>query len=160
MKKVKITNGVYGYCKPGTKRPDPKHAGDVVDLPDEEAARLVCLKVGVILGDALEGAGGAVATPSEAESTASPGVDRDGGGQGADGVLLPDALDIVDGHFTVESLMTMTRDHMEKLAGDLGVDTSKCRNKGEIAKLLSAVALDPEADGGDAPVLGAEAPVT
>ena len=84
MKKVKITNGVYGYCKPGTKRPDPKHAGDVVDLPDEEAARLVCLKVGVILGDALEGAGGAVATPSEAESTASPGVDRDGGGQGAD----------------------------------------------------------------------------
>ena len=160
MKKVKITNGVYGYCKPGAKRPDPKHAGDVVDLPDEEAARLVCLKVGVILGDALEGTGGAVATPSETESTASSGVDRDGGGKGADGVLLPDALDIVDGHFTVESLMTMTRDHMEKLAGDLGVDTSKCRNKGEIAKLLSAVALDPEADGGDAPVLGAEAPVT
>ena len=54
MMKVKITSGIYGYRKPGAKRPDPKHAGDVIDLPDEEAMRLEQLKVGVILSAAEE----------------------------------------------------------------------------------------------------------
>lgn len=147
MMKVKITNGIYGYRKPGAKHPDPKHAGDVVDLPDEEAMRLEHLKVGIILGVAGENA--------------------------ADGVVIPDALDIVDGHFTENGLMAMTRADMEQLAEDLGVDVSKCKNKSEIAKLLAAADLEldddndsDEDDGGeddggedDGPALGAAPPV-
>ena len=72
----------------------------------------------------------------------------------------PDTLDIVDGHFTTESLMELSRADMEKLAADMGVDVKKCRNKSEIAALLAAVEVHTDGDGGEAPPeLGAEAPV-
>ena len=51
---------------------------------------------------------------------------------------------------------------MEKLAADLGVNVSKCKNKSEIAALVSAVEVEPGgADGDDEapPDLGAAAPV-
>ena len=50
---------------------------------------------------------------------------------------------------------------MEKLAGDLGVDVSRCKNKGDIADLLVEVEVEapPEAGGEAPPELGAEAPV-
>lgn len=72
-----------------------------------------------------------------------------------------ETLDIVAGHFTRESLMLMRRPDMEKLAGDLGVDVSRCKNKGGIADLLVEVEVGtPAEDGGEAPPeLGTEAPV-
>lgn len=70
-----------------------------------------------------------------------------------------DTLEIVDGHFTTESLMGLSRANMEKLAANLGVDVKKCRNKSDIAALLSAVEVKTD-DGGEAPPeLGAEGPV-
>ena len=50
---------------------------------------------------------------------------------------------------------------MEKLAGDLGVDVSRCKNKGDIADQLVEVEVEApvEVDGGAPPELGAEAPV-
>lgn len=159
MMKVKITSGIYGYRKPGAKRPDPKCAGDVVELPDEEAMRLEQLKVGVILGTAEEHHAETVATPSEGENDGAPGVDKVEDETDADGTVIPDTLNIVDGHFTEDSLMTMTRADMEHLAEDLGVDVSKCKNKGEIAKLLTAVELELDGDEEDGPDLGAAPPV-
>lgn len=68
----------------------------------------------------------------------------DAGGEAAlDGVGIPDTLDIVEGHFTVDSLMTLTRESMEELARDLGLDSAKCKNKSELAQLLAAVELEP-----------------
>ena len=159
MMKVKITSGIYGYRKPGAKRPDPKHAGDVVDLPDEEAVRLEQLKVGVILGTAEDYHAEPVATPPVGESEAAQGVDKGEDENTADGAVIPDTLDIVDGHFTEDGLMAMTRTDMEHLAKDLGVDVSKCKNKGEIAKLLAAVELELDGDEEDGPVLGTAPPV-
>lgn len=159
MMKVKITSGIYGYRKPGAKRPDPKCAGDVVELPDEEAMRLEQLKVGVILGTAEEHPTEPVATPSASESEAAQGVDKAEDENAADGVVIPDTLDIVDGHFTEEGLMSMTRTDMEHLAEDLSVDVSKCKNKGEIAKLLAAVEIEPSEDDDDTPDLGVAPPV-
>ena len=160
MMKVKITSGIYGYRRPGAKRPDPKHAGDVVDLPDEEAVRLEQLKVGVILGTAEEHTAEPVATPYASESKGTKGVDKCEGENAADGAVIPDTLDIVDGRFTEDSLMAMTRADMEHMAEDLGVDVSKCKNKSEIAKLLAAVELElDDGDEGDGPDLGAAPPV-
>lgn len=159
MMKVKITSGIYGYRKPGSKRPDPKHAGDVIDLPDEEAMRLEQLKVGVILSAAEEHHAEPVATPSVSQSDGTLGVDKGEDETAADGAVIPDELDIVDGHFTEDSLMTMTRADMEHLAEDFGVDVSKCKNKGEIAKLLAAVELELNETDEPLTELGAEAPV-
>lgn len=159
MMKVKITSGIYGYRKPGSKRPDPKHAGDVIDLPDEEAMRLEQLKVGVILSATEEHHAESVATPSVSQSDGTLGVDKDEDETAADGAVIPDELDIVDGHFTEDSLMTMTRANMEKLAADLGIDVSKCKNKSEIASLLAEVELDADEESETPPDLGAEAPV-
>lgn len=69
-----------------------------------------------------------------------------GGEAAPDGVGIPDTLDIVDGHFTVDSLMTLTREAMEELARDLGLDSAKCRNKSELAQLLAAVELEPASE--------------
>lgn len=77
---------------------------------------------------------------------------------------LPDSaetVDIIDDHFDRESLMQLTRPQMEKLAGDLGVDVSRCKNKGDIADLLVEVEVAVPAESGSEipPELGAEAPV-
>lgn len=55
-----------------------------------------------------------------------------------------DTLEIVEGHFTTDSLLTMTRAGMEKLAADLGVDVSKCKNKLEVAELLASIDVTPD----------------
>ena len=70
-------------------------------------------------------------------------------------------VDIVDGHFDRESLLHLTRPQMEKLAEDLGVDVSRCKNKNDIADLLVEVdvAILAENDGEAPPMLGVEAPV-
>ena len=88
---------------------------------------------------------------------------ENGGGEAPAGNLLGSAetVDIVGGHFDREGLMQLTRTQMEKLAGDLGVDVSRCRNKGDIADLLVEVEVEDFAEpGGEVPPkLGAEAPV-
>lgn len=55
-----------------------------------------------------------------------------------------DSLEIVEGRFTTDSLLTMTRAGMEKLAADLGVDVSKCKNKLEVAELLASIEVTPD----------------
>lgn len=70
-----------------------------------------------------------------------------------------DTLDIDGGHFTKESLMTMSRSDMEKLAADLGINAGKCKNKSEIADLIAAVDVQSETDAEDLPVTNIEEPM-
>ena len=68
------------------------------------------------------------------------------GEEPVNGVVIPDTLDLVDGHFSVDSLMALTRDAMKTLACHLGVKTDGCRNKKELAQLLAALELENAAE--------------
>ena len=110
--------------------------------------------------------GGAGETPPEGdpasmgqETGESGGTDEDTGELQEGEAEASDTLDIVDGHFTTESLMELSRAEMEKLAADLGVEVKRNMNKSEIAALLCAVEVQL-GDSGDAPPeLDAEGPV-
>lgn len=113
------------------------------------------------------GDGGIVGETPPENNTASAGTEPGesyGAGEGAAELKegeaeAPDILDIVDGHFTIESLMELSRTDMEELAAELGVDVKKCRNKREIAALLAAVEVKTDDDGETPPELGVEGPV-
>lgn len=109
-----------------------------------------------------DGGGGGAGIDSSDED---PPVERlENGGSDIPPRGLPDSaetVDIIDGHFDRESLLKLSRPQMETLARDLGVDVSKCKNKGDIADLLVEVEVEApaEADSETPPELGAEAPV-
>jgi hypothetical protein len=110
-----------------------------------------------------------VATPAEGEDGGGSGETPPEGDPASTGqetaelqegeAEAPDTLDIVDGHFTTESLMELSRADMEKLASDLGVEVKRTMNKSEIAALLCAVEVQPGGSGEALPELGAEGPV-
>ena len=163
---------ICGTC--GTSKGYKTAADGELTLPAAEEKRLVARGVAEYVTrpvmspasdadspvDGGDGGGTGINPPGE-----DPPVERlENGGSEDPTVGLPDSaetLDIVDGHFTRESLMLMRRPDMEKLAGDLGVDVSRCKNKGDIADLLVEVEAEaPAEDGGEAPPeLGAEDPV-
>lgn len=162
MKRVKIISGIYGYRPEGAKHPRPVSAGGFVTVSDEEAARLVDIKVGAIVGTAApidEPPVPAVATPPVGAIDDGVGENPSEDDGAAEGLGVDDTIDIEDGHFTIESLMKLTRPSMEKLAEDLGVDIKKCKNKTEIAAALAAVELEPAETDDEPPVPGVEAPV-
>lgn len=144
-------------------------------LPREEEARLVARGVAdYVTKPILNAASDAGAPAGETEESeqgvtppieenASPGAEEAGNGElsAKDGIALNDYLDIVDGHITKDSLLRLSRADLEALAADLNINISKCKNKGEIAELISAVELDlaETADEEDAPELGAEGPI-
>ena len=58
-------------------------------------------------------------------------------------------LDVVEGHLTRESLETMTKADLEKLAKDMGVDIPRGATKALIVERLAAVTVEaPAPDGG------------
>ena len=86
MKRVKITDGLYGYRPEGAKHPRPVPAGSLCIVTDAEAARLASIGVGVVLEDIPEeGITGAVATPVEGEDDEGAGVDTTDQGGPAEG---------------------------------------------------------------------------
>ena len=163
MKEVKIIDGVYGYRPDGAKRPKPVGYGGVVTVSDEEAERLVKLGVGKIMPELpkypMDETIDDVATPSSSVTDVGVEDNQSSEEDVSEGVEISDTLAIVDRHFTTDSLMTMTRANMEKLAADLGIDVSKCKNKSEIASLLAEVELDTDEESETPPDRGAEAPV-
>lgn len=160
---IKITCGAYGHRPPD--RPETVktvRAGETCDVPENEAKRLVDL------GVAEYATAGAVATSATHPSEGGGGnntPDQDGGDTVAlDGLELPDTLDIVDGHFTEESLKAMTNSALASLADDLGLDAKACKTKADYVALLTSVELDMlDQDGGDGddtpPTPKAELPV-
>lgn len=110
--------------------------------------------------DGMEDGGAGIDPPS----TSSPMEGMENGRSDLLAGYLPGSVDmlaIVGGHFAKESLMEMRRPDMEKLAVEMGLDISRCRNKGDIADLLAEIEIEtPAADGGEVPPeLGAEDPV-
>lgn len=166
-----------GTC--GTSQGYKTKSDGVLSLPVAEERRLVARGVAKYVTKPIIGTNTGVATPEERMDSgsecdtplecvhASEGLETgESGDAGADTAELqegeteaPNTLDIVDGHFTIESLMELSRTDMEKLAADMGVDVKKCRNKGEIAALLSAVEVQADGDSEAPPKLGVEAPV-
>lgn len=162
-----------GTC--GTSQGYKTAADGKLTLPREEEARLVARGVAdYVTKPILNAASGAGAPAGETvesgkgvtppiEENVSPNAEKVGSGEPPikDGIALNDELDIVDGHIAKGSLLRLSRSDLEGLAADLGIDIRKCKNKGEIAELISAVELDlaETADEEDAPELGAEGPV-
>ena len=170
MKKIEIINGVYGARNSKTNRVTPVPIGGTVEVADEEASRLVEMKVARVVGDECPADG--VATPPAPPSGDGAGENPSNGGNGAEGqdsgCCDDDTISIVDGHFVIESLMTMERKDMEALAADLEIPADaikKCKNKSELAALIAEVEVEPgEAEDGidtgeTPPDLGAENPV-
>ena len=163
---------ICGTC--GTSQGYKTAADGELTLPAAEEKRLVSRGVAEYATRLITG---------PASDADSPVEDGDGGGAGIDpsdedppveglengGSDIPprdlpgsaETVDIIDGHFDRESLLKLSRPQMETLAGDLGGDVSKCKNKGDIADLRVEVEVEApaEADGEAPPELGAEAPV-
>ena len=93
------------------------------------------------------------------EAQSEPGTDNgaqeDQEGQGAaEGTqegqgAAEGTLDVVDGHLTRESLETMTKANLEKLAKDMSVEIPRGATKALIIERLAAVTVEaPAPDGG------------
>ena len=152
---------ICGTC--GTSKGYKTAADGELALPVAEEKRLVARGVAEymtrpVMSPASDadspvdgGDGGGAGINSPGEDPPVEGLGNGGSEDPAGG--LPDSaetLDIVNGHFTRESLMLMRRPDMEKLAGDLGVDVSRCKNKGDIADLLVEVEVEaPAQEGGE-----------
>lgn len=161
MKRVTIIKGAYGYQPEagGSVRAVTRKDGPI-ELSDEEAARLVSLRVAEYIPDPEpETPVSSVATGPEGENGGGEGDTPPGGDDADSGDNDPgedDVLEIVDGHFTAESLKLLTNDNLRKLAADLGADVSKCKNKAGLVAVLITVEVE---DDGPPPAPGVEAPV-
>lgn len=162
-----------GTC--GTSKGYRSKADGAISLPASEEARLVARGVAAYVTKPIIGPDSGVATPGEGGSGGNQGDTppefasgstgpENGESEGSaelqtEGLEIPDVLDIVDGHFTKESLLLMQRPELDKLAAAFDIDTRKCKNKGDVADLLVKVEIQPVDDGEAPPELGAEAPV-
>ena len=157
MKRVKITNGLYGYRPEGAKHPRPVSAGGLCVVTDTEAARLASLGVGVVLEDIPEeDTTGAVATPVEGEDDAGAGVDTPGHDEPAEGEETA--------RLDPEQLKELTNAKLKELAEEMGIDTAKLKTKAQLIAAITDVPLEDaisgEEDDEGAPAgLGAEGPV-
>ena len=152
---------ICGYTGVGTKLVGPKDGP--FELSPEAEKRLVERGVAEYATKPLA----SPPAPAGENALEVPGVNTSEGEQPAEAPLAPpaeaepdpkDCIDIVDGHMTVESLMTMTRADMEALAEDLGLDVKKCKNKSEIAALIAQVEVGLDEQHGEGPALSAALP--
>ena len=153
--KIKIINGTYGHRPEGALHPRPVAAGEVCDVPESEAMRLVKLGVAVIVAPAT------VATACKASESVGAGVTLPDTETPMQGLAPGDVVDIVDRHFTAESLTRMNRTDLDSLAENLGLDVSGCKTKADVIAELVKVEFDPMPpdDSEPLPQLDAEAPV-
>ena len=157
MKRVKITDGLYGYRPKGAKHPQPAPAGSLCIVTDAEAARLASIGVGVVLEDIPEeDTTGAVATPVEGEDDDGAGVDTPDQDEPAEGEETA--------HLDPEQLKELTNAKLKELAEEMGIDTAKLKTKAQLIAAITDVPLEDaisgEGDDEGAPAgLGAEGPV-
>lgn len=104
--------------------------------------------------------------PAEGVATAQGGVTAPAAGENPP--AGEDAQDGVTGHLDARQLATMTNAQLQALAGDMGLDASKCRKKADYIELITAEEVnvppdgegeDPVDDGDLPPELSAEEPV-
>lgn len=157
MKRVKITDGLYGYRPEGAKHPQPVPAGSFCIVTDTEAARLTSINVGVVLEDIPEeDTTEAVATPAEGGDGAGAGVDTPSQNGPAEGEETA--------HLDPEQLKELTNAKLKDLAEEMGIDTAKLKTKAQLIAAITDVPLEDaisgeEDDEGAPSGLGAEGPV-
>lgn len=98
-------------------------------------------------GQEIQGAAEGTKEGQEGQGAAEDAQEGQEGqeGQGA----AEGTLDVVDGHLTRESLETMTKANLEKLAKDMGVEIPRGATKALIIERLAAVTVEaPAPDGG------------
>lgn len=149
-----------GTC--GTSQGYKTESDGELTLPAAEEKRLVDRGVAKYVTRPIISPDNGVATPPVEDGVAGMGTNTPGEKKEAGGPMtisagaLPgtaDGLDIVDGHFTEESLSALKNAELKALAIDLGLDPGKCGNKAEFVALLLPVEIIDE-DDGDAPSLG------
>ena len=163
---IRIKCGTCGTSQGYKTRAD----GDFV-LPAAEERRLISRGVAEFVMRPIIGPANGAGSPvngmgdSEAGSGETPPVEGlENSGSDLSAGYRPSSVDmlaIADHHFTKESLMLMRRPDMEKMAEDMGIDVSRCRNKGDIADLLAEIEIGAPAedDGEVPPELSVEDPV-
>lgn len=78
----------------------------------------------------------------DGQESATAGATDAESGQNATG-----AEETVAGHLDAEDLeKTMTRADLDKLAADMGLNTSECKNKGDVARLIASAPVQAPAD--------------
>ena len=143
MKAVRITCGTYGYRRPDG-RLEPARAGTIINVPDDEAERIIKRKVGVVVAS---------------EGVATPPADTGDSGAGTN-TPAPETPGEppVTGHRDPEHLKTMTNAALTQLAVDMGADPAalKGKNKAQLIEIITAIEVsvpvdeagnDPEDDG-------------
>lgn len=163
---------ICGTC--GTSQGYKAEADGAFALPAAEEKRLVSRGVAEYVTRPVIGPAHGADSPENGGSGYGAGIDPsdddppmegpENGRRDIPARALPDSagiVDVIDGHFERESLLQLTRPKLEQLAGDLGVNVSRCKNKGDITDLLVQIEVDAPAEGsGEAPPeLGAEEPV-
>ena len=154
--KVKITCGGYGYVAPGSKAVRLVYRGEVVDVPESEAKRLVGIGSAALVEDV---APKTVATAPVGPDNSAASVNMPDGGNdtgansdahsenGEDAAAEDDAS-----HLDAEQLSGMTVAELKKLADDMGVDVSKCKVKADYIAAIAAAEVEP------GPTIGAQEP--
>lgn len=139
MKTVKIINGAYGQQVGGKTR--LVRLGATCQVDDQEAARLVGLKVAEYVEE-------------ESESV-PPAIDIDESGEGASG--QEDEPDPERDTYTQDELDAMSKDSLLEIAAQLGLKANARMSKADISQAIQAVL--PNADEPAPPDLSPEDPV-
>ncbi len=155
MARVRIISGAYGYRPPGSKHPVTKRIGDIVTVSDDEAIRLITLKVAELV-DAQSPVSPLSALPEEADKSYQS-VDTESDKIPPESDEGADTANVTTGHLDAEQLMELTKAELLKLAEEMGADVSSSDNKTEIVAAIAQAEVEP----GDIvpPDLSAEAPV-
>ena len=112
--------------------------------PAQEGQEIQGAAEGTQEGQEIQGAAEGTQEGQEGQGAAEDAQEGQEGQGAAEG-----ALDVVDGHLTRESLETMTKANLEKLAKDMGVEIPRGATKALIIERLAAVTVEaPAPDGG------------
>ena len=150
MRDVVIKAVVYGR-RMENGRVVPVAKGERASLPDEEAARLVALDVAVYADAPAETPATPATHPADGEGLPSQSTDAPDGECPLE--AAPRGGEAVSADMEVTRLERMPKTDLERMAQDMGVDTSGARNKHDLAVLI--VAASAAADGEAPPDLGA-----
>lgn len=155
MARVRIIRGTYGYRPPGSMHPMPKRIGDIVTVNDDEAIRLITLKVAELV-DVQSPVSPLSVRPEDADKSCES-VDTESDKIPPEGDQGAAAANVTTGHLDAEQLMELTKAELLKLANEMGVDVSSSDNKAEIVAAITRAEVAP----GEAipPELSVETPV-
>lgn len=149
MTLIRIVNGCYA-AHPNGGRLQVIDKGQTVEVPEDEAARLVQMGVAAYVKEPVLMADLPIEPIPEAAPSDTPEAEEN------------DATDdLIPGHLDEEELRKMPFDQLKKLASDCGLQVGKLRSRENIVKALAEMEtfVSAEEDGEEPPVMEAEAPV-